>query len=263
MQYSFNAYHLKERIKLRDLLKVIPFQPFKVNPDEIVYKFGKSEYLFLYRFGAMVFFNIPVEEQKRELDRIVNTLDIKEGISTSDEFILEVEDVDGIIVTSELVKVSKLNYEIIYLIALTLAQSAALEYFELLVDEMLNRSRKITKNLELTGRIVSKTKDLIHYIGFALTTKQEIVYKLYILDKPELTWDSPSLDKLYNQLLGSFELKERYKLLDYKFQMIQDSIEIIADLVRTRRELLLEISIIALIAIEVLLFVYELFFKNN
>ena len=261
MQYSFSAYHLRERLKLKDLQKVIPFQPFKINPDEIVYRLQKNEYLLLYRFGAMVFFNVPIEIQKRELDRITNSLDIKQDIQASDQFLLETEDVQGIVVSSQSVKTSKLNYEIIYLVSLVLAQSASLEYFELMVNEMLDRSRKIAKNLELTGKIESKTRDLIKFIGYAITTKQEIVSKLYILDKPEITWDNPSLDKLYNQLSSTFELTERYKLLDYKIQMIQDSLEIISDLIKTRRATFLEILIILLIAIEVVLFVYQLFFK--
>ena len=262
MQYSFFAYHLKERLKLKDLQKVIPFEPHSINPDEIVYKFEKHGYLFLYRFGAMVFFNIPKEFQNRELDRITNTLDLTGGISTHEEFLLETGDFRGITVTSDVLQCPKITYEIIYLVSLVLAQSASLEYFELLVDEMLNRSRKITKNLELTGRIEPKTKDLIRYIGFALSTKQEIVSKLYILDKPEITWDKPLYDKLYNQLSSTFELSERYKLLDYKFQMIQDSLEIISDLLRTRKETFLEVLIIALIAVEIILFIYQLFYKG-
>jgi required for meiotic nuclear division protein 1 len=261
MQYLFTAYHLRERLKLKDLQKVIPFQPLKAAADEIVYKLGKNEYLFLYRFGAMVFFNTPIEIQKRELDRMINSLDIKEEIKASDDFLMETEGTAGTSVSSDSVKVPKLNYETISLVALVLAQSASLEYFEFLADEMLARSQKITKNLELTGKIEYKTQDLIRHIGFVLTTKHDIVSKLYILDKPEITWDDPSLDKLYNQLAACFELAERYKLLDYKFHMSQDSLEIISDLVSTRRAVLLEVLIILLIAVEVVLFVYQLFFK--
>lgn len=261
MKYSFFAYHLKEKLKLKDLEKVLPFKPHKISSDEIVYKLAPKGYLFFYRFGTMVFFNIPNEDRAREIERIVNTLRISEEVSTSEEFFLETEGTKEITVMPDSVRCPALSYDIIYITSLVLAQSASLEYFELTVDEMLNRSRHITRDLEIKGRIEAKTKELMRYIGFSLTTRQEIISKLYILDKPEFTWDKPVLDKLYNHLSNSFELQERYKLLDYKFQMIQDSLEIISDLVRTRREFFLEILIILLIAIEVVLFVYDLFFK--
>lgn len=258
MKFTFNAYHFKKKLKLKELEKVFPFKPYQINPDEIVYKVDEQRFIFLYRFGSIVFFNISRDDQNREFDRIANSLDIDEEISASEEFYLE-DNSEELTITFDTLKCSKPEYETVYLASFVLAQSVALEYFENLVDDMLERSRKITRNLETTGKIKRKIKDLVKYIGFALTTRQVIVSKLYILDKPEMTWDNPALEKLYTLLSNTFELKERYKMLDYKFDMIQDSLEILSDLIKTRKETILELLIIILIFIEVVLFVYELF----
>ena len=49
-----------------------------------------------------------------------------------------------------------------------------------------------------------------------------------------------------------FEIETRYRVLEYKLKLIQESLEIIVDLSRGVRETMLEVTIIVLIAIEVI-----------
>ena len=63
---------------------------------------------------------------------------------------------------------------------------------------------------------------------------------------------------MYRDAVDMFELKDRYRTVDHKLKMMQDNLGIIADLLKNRRATMLELTIILLIFIEVILFVYEL-----
>jgi len=56
--------------------------------------------------------------------------------------------------------------------SLVLAQSVSLEYFELIVDDMMNKSTKIMRQLERTGKTKHKAKELIKHFGFVRSTNQ-------------------------------------------------------------------------------------------
>jgi len=177
MRYSFSAYHLKDRLKLREVKNILPFNPYRMNSDEIVYKFKDDSYIFLYRFGTTVFFNVSPEDQKTELARITDKfkiadINIDETVDTSDEFYLEVEPASEITVLFDTIKCPNLDYNIIYIMSLVLAQSVSLEYFELIVDDMMNKSTKIMRQLERTGKTKHKAKELIKHIGFVRSTNQ-------------------------------------------------------------------------------------------
>ncbi len=265
MKYVFNAYHLNTKLNLKELLKILPFKPFKVGSDEISFEIRKDCFIFIFRIGAVVFFNVNESDQRREVERIAGSLELEETglddvVNITDEFYLVLQPKSEISLTFDTIKCPELSYDVLFIMALALAQSVALESFENVVEDMLKSSKKITKNLEKKGKIKQSTKQLIKHIGYVLTLKQAVVSKLYVLDKPESVWDDSSMYKLYSQISVSLELAERYKLLDYKFKLIQDSLEILTDLIKTKKETLLEILIIVLIFVEVVLFVYELFF---
>ena len=76
---------------------------------------------------------------------------------------------------------------------------------------------------------------------------------LYLLDKPDETWNDQFLDSLYREAADMFEIRERYKTLDYKLRMIQENLELIADLLQYRNATYLEWTIIILIAAEIVL----------
>jgi uncharacterized Rmd1/YagE family protein len=73
---------------------------------------------------------------------------------------------------------------------------------------------------------------------------------------PDEVWEDQILDKLYNDLKRMFEIETRYRVLEYKLKLIQESVEIIVDLSKSMRETFLEITVIVLIAIELLVAIF-------
>jgi uncharacterized Rmd1/YagE family protein len=86
-----------------------------------------------------------------------------------------------------------------------------------------------------------------------LDLKQEIISNLYIVDSPDETWESVMLDKLHQELKLMFEIAIRYRALEYKIKIIQESVDVFVDFAKSRREALLEIIIILLISFEIII----------
>src|SRR5262249_37885051 len=139
------------------------------------------------------------------------------------------------------------------IVALTVAQSAAMEYYERLVDQMFARTGVLVERLEKRGTVSVRTRPLHQFIGEALATRSEVFTVLSLLDKPDEAWDDPKMDRIYSELRAEFDLADRYTSLELKLRSVQESLELILDVARERRLILLESAVILLIALEVVL----------
>jgi uncharacterized Rmd1/YagE family protein len=134
-----------------------------------------------------------------------------------------------------------------------LAESTALEYYENLIENLLLKTNTFSKTLRRQGRMLESTEDLIKFIGLCMDTKQEIISNLYIVDSPDETWESVELDKMHQELKTMMEIDVRYRALEYKIKIIQESVDVIVDLSKSKRETLLEMTIILLITFEIII----------
>jgi uncharacterized Rmd1/YagE family protein len=83
-----------------------------------------------------------------------------------------------------------------------------------------------------------------------------------VLDKPDITWDNPEADHLYTTMAGLFELSQRYLEIKHKSETLLDMTDVFSSLSNARRSARLEWIIIILIAIEIVLFLLEMFNKR-
>ncbi|MDO8527255.1 MAG: RMD1 family protein [Deltaproteobacteria bacterium] len=259
--YPFNALHLTEALKLKDIAKLFDLKPQVLNPNRLVYELAPDCFTIFYNFGSVVFFNVDEVVQRTTLERIRN---FSPGIgepATRDTFILEVARKARNTVTFDKVVVDRLNRDKIELISLVLSQSTALEFFENKIENILTRLAVITSDLESAGKTTLSEKKINQFIGQAMAAKQKLIGTLYLLEKPDETWESKVLDDLHQEATMMFELKDRFRTIDYKLKTIQENLELLANLTTNRQHLRLEWIIIALIVMEVALFGYELFLK--
>jgi len=258
-RYSFQAYHLTEILKLKEIDRLFAEPVITRSSTKLVYREGESGHFFIYRFGSLVFFNIEPPRQTAIVEKIKTIIGSgKEALITSEELFVDVIKDRKNEVLFEHVVLDRLTLERIDVLALVLAQSTALEYFEVTVDELLKKSGKITSDLRNKGRMRMSEREINKFIGFCMLAKQDLISSMYLLDKPDEAWNDEVLDNLYRDSSEMFELKERYRTIDHKLKMMQDNLGLIADLVKNRRATLLELTIILLILVEVILFVYEL-----
>jgi uncharacterized Rmd1/YagE family protein len=135
---------------------------------------------------------------------------------------------------------------------LNVGQSVALDYFSQQTMQLLEETNRYTLKLEKYGKLDINTKSLLKFIGKVLNVKNRIIDSLYIIDTPEETWEDEYLHKIDSGLRVTFDLKIRFKELDYSLQIVKDNLDLFKDLMQHRRSNLLEIIIIVLILVEVL-----------
>ncbi len=61
------------------------------------------------------------------------------------------------------------------------------------------------------------------------------------------------MDRIYDDLRAEFDLGDRFTALETKLRSVQESLEVVLDVARDRRLVLLEAAIVLLIVVELLL----------
>lgn len=255
-QHFIQAQHLATRLTLKTVAGLISEAPIVQTSFELVYEVRPNSFVFVYNFGAIVFFNVGEDARFLFLRGILGEKGGLANITSEDFVVEEVSDMSAGN-THETgfnkVRVINLNYDKIKLICGVIAESTALEYFELIVErELLSQTQTISRNLRNQGKTDLSMVEMSKFVGRCLSTRQEIVSELYIVDAPDETWESQELSRLYLDIKQLFEIETRYKVLEYKLKMVQETVDVVVEMLRFKKQSSFEIIIIVLIAVEVL-----------
>ncbi|HEX3594048.1 MAG TPA: RMD1 family protein [Polyangiaceae bacterium] len=249
--HSYAALAFVENFSLKDLAAAYP--EARRTPRELRYSLPAGGEVFLYPFGAAVFHDVAPEQRDAEMERLrrarprLTTQVIREELALREAPDEKAGIVDDVLVIDRLTDARS------GIVALTVAQSAAMEYYEKLVDQMFTRTGTLVDRLERNGTVSVRTRPLHRFIGEAISTRSEVFTILSLLDKPDEVWDDPVMDRIYAELRSEFDLADRYTSLELKLRSVQEALELILDVARERRLILLEIAVILLIAAELLL----------
>ena len=128
-----------------------------------------------------------------------------------------------------------------------------MEYYERIVEEMFERIDRLVERLEQRGTVPFRTRPMHRFIGAAIGTRNEVLSVLHLLDKPDEAWEDPGMNRIYDELRAEFDLSDRYQALELKLRSVQEGLELLLDVARDRRLVLLEAAIVLLIVIELAL----------
>jgi uncharacterized Rmd1/YagE family protein len=246
--HTYVAFAFVENFSLKDLCAAYPEARRSVR--ELRYAVEPDGEVFLYPFGAAVFHNVPIERREAELKRLERARPSLTTKSIHEELTLREAPDEPAGVVQDILVVDKLTEARSGIAALTVAQSASMEYYEHLVDQMFGRTAILVERLERSGTVSVRTRPLHRFIGEAIATRSEVFTVLSLLDKPDEVWDDPVMDRIYAELRAEFDLADRYASLELKLRSVQESLELILDVARERRLILLEVAVILLIALE-------------
>jgi uncharacterized Rmd1/YagE family protein len=249
--HQFYAVAFVENLALRQLTQSFPGS--RLTPHYLYQTLQSDGGMFIYPFGAIVFYDVSAEQREAELTRLhrarpgLTTQVIREDYSVLEDPHCQTGIHDGIL------EVDRLTPARAGVVAMTVAQSAAMEYYERIVDQLFDRAGKLVDRLERRGTVAIRTRPLHRFIGEAISTRTEVLAVLHLLDKPEETWEDPAMDRIYADLRAEFDLGDRFAALELKLRSVQESLELLLDVARDRRLVLLEAAIVVLIVVELLL----------
>jgi uncharacterized Rmd1/YagE family protein len=254
-EHEYHAIAFVENFPLREMSAEIASGampvPLSGRPlHDLRRTLGEGE-VFYFSFGAVVFRDVAPEGREAEIERLGRNRTL---LKAADETLrVRVFPEAPLGVADGCLTVDTLTEGRSRIIALTIAQSAAAEYYERIVDEMFERTAQWVDGLEKRGTVEMSVRPLHRFIGHAVGIRSEVITVLHLLDKPDETWDDPSMDAIYDDLRDEFDLGDRHDALEHKLKNVQESLELILDVARDRRLFLLEASIVALIVIEIVL----------
>jgi uncharacterized Rmd1/YagE family protein len=249
--HTFHAVAFVENLPLRELASSYPEARRTAHELSFIPPSGGT--VFVYPFGVVVFYDVPASVREQELTRLYRFRPGLTSATVKEEFTVAEDPGRPPDVINGVLTIDTMNFERASVVALTVAQSAAMEYYDRIVDQMFVQTDKLVDRLEKVGTMPLSTRPLHRFIGAAVGTRSEVLSILHLLDRPDALWDDPIADSIYEQLRAEFDLVDRYQSLELKLRAVQEALELVLDVARDRRLVLLEASIVALIVLEIVL----------
>ncbi len=249
---KLDSIHLGKEIDLEACARVFVDRLFHVTKSALALRLGEGR-VHLFPFGAVVFIGVEPAQAEILLGELAPYVETPASEKVVDDFLIEIQPGAREQVRFDRVVLGEEDPLKVQVVASVLAQSTTLEHFEKMAEELLQRASSVTDGMASGGRILLTLKQMIRFIGVALSARREIVSRLSIMDVPEVAWEDRAVDRLFHDLKSNFELSTRFRSLEYKLRLIHESVEVIVNLTNTRRSEILELTIIGLIALEIVL----------
>jgi uncharacterized Rmd1/YagE family protein len=234
-----------------------------ISTNPLAFRVGGHGEVVLFRYGVAVLFDLsPVEEDEvlRALrPRILTPSPRPEDEMATIEVIAEGEEQ---IAPGGPIVVRDLSPPRLLVIADALAKNVALARDEREVSRVFDTIEPFAAELARDGRLPAKRRQVVRTIGQALLTQHRVSGRIEVEEKPDVLWDQPQFERLYARLADEYELKERAVALSRKLRIISETTSALTDLIDTGRSLRLEAIIVALIVVEVVILLYELFLRS-
>lgn len=269
--YAFNAYALDGEIDLNRIASGLKVgkkfkweEPLVLNPETLELLEGgafNDQRVYLYYFGAAVFFNCQAElisQFYRNISKAVDTFRVPVSRVHRENYSLHLDKEERVAVTNDCAIMQKEEAVYVDIIANIIAKSVALEQIEARVDIVFDKMEEIIAKLD-RGQLAVPDSELARTAATILNFKYRSLSHIMILDKPDVTWDIEEADRLYSTLANQFELNQRYSQIKHKSDTLLDINEVFTGLSHARRSARLEWIIIILIAIEIVLFLLDMF----
>lgn len=261
-----HAFGIAATLRPRDVAALFGWVPdspddqrYRVTKTLVLAHYESDRYVVVHDFGAIVFFAFGKDEREAFMNKLLAAVPAEPHPPLVEDYLVEVRPSAEPSVKFDRVIVPSLDPTIVELLSLIVAQSVAMDYYEEDVRAAYARVEGFASRLVERGTIDLNYKELNRFVGSMLAVRNQISMTLSLLDEPPETWEKELYDKLYRALRSAFEIEDRHHTIEYKIQLIQQNLEIMVNLAQTRRGHLLEVTVILLIAFEILLSLFEVF----
>lgn len=248
------AYQLGEKIHLKNLTSAYEGDIYSSTSTEVYIKKGEFSYIYVQNYGEVTFSDCDEKTTNEFIDfikRFVENPALPNKVYKED-FIIDVSPDHQLHFEYNSIQVPEINADVIKIVMLNVSQSVVLDYFTELSQSLLQETDKFSQELELKGKLrIAKTK-LMKFIGKTLNTQNRIIDNLYFMDAPDTVWENEYLSKINNGLSKTFNLKTRFREVEYTLKIIENNLRTFAQLVQHRDSTKLEWIIILLIFFEVI-----------
>jgi uncharacterized Rmd1/YagE family protein len=245
-RFEARAVNLADRIDVKGL------EPRLSRHLPVAVGVGASGCAMLFRSGAVVFFGVDTLAQERFIHDLTPRMSGRYQTPEIERAVIRVGDEDAI--EPDAIIVKEASIERLQVVAEILAKSVVLARNELSIGEAFDAIEPLASSMKRSPRRLPwKSRDLVRQIGSAMIVEHQLVDRAEVLEKPELLWDRPDLDRLYARLEDEYEIRERHLVLESKLSLVSNAARTMLELTQARRSLVVEYYIVALIVLEILI----------
>ncbi|MFE4107009.1 RMD1 family protein [Almyronema epifaneia] len=228
----------------------------------LMVKAGDQGCAVLFDYGAVIVIGLsPLEE--------VNFLAALEALVTApfaepetEEITIHLDGAKAGKVENDTLWLAEFDIPSLQIVSDILAKSVVLAHYEMGAAAVFDRIEPFAASLQQLSNNRKQANELLRQIGSTLLIQHKMVGRVEIIDKPELLWEFPDLDRLYLRLEDEYEIRERHLALERKLDLVSRTAETALELQHQNTGLRLEWYVVILIVIEVLLSLYDLFAKR-
>jgi len=244
-------------ILVGDRIDVRGIEPRLGSQLPVIVEVAPAGIAVLVRAGAVVMFGVAASDAERFITDLGARVHTRFEKQESERAVVRLTEADGI--EPDALTVKQVTIERLQVIGEILAKSVVLARHEQDIAAAFQAIEPMALQMKTSpSRLPWKQRDLVRTIGDTMLVEQKLVDRVELLEKPDLLWDEPELDRFYKRLSEEYELRERYLVLDTKLGVVSRAAQKMLELGQARRALRVELSIVALILFEILLAVYEL-----
>ncbi len=252
------AVFLGERLDLRSLESA---RSIAVSP--LMLAAGESGCAVFFRYGVIVLFGLEPIEEVSFLAQLTPMIQEAFPEKESEQMRIYRDDAEQErIAPNGDLYLREFSVERLQVVADILSKSVVVARYETRVAAAFDRIEPLAANLQRMGRGLNKKSEFMRHIGDTLLIQHKMVGRVEVVDKPEILWERPELERLYAYLEDEYELQERHRALERKLDLISKTVETQLDILNTSHALRVEWYVVALIVFEILLTLYEMFFRH-
>jgi len=208
--------------------------------------------IFIFRYGCVVLWSVPNDEETRFLE-LLQTYSHDPINPVFEEF--EYTFASKPRFFQDKITLAKTRSHALQMLAVSygLSQIVKLAAFEARIDNTIEMTKTIPKELSDRGKISLSRKEISRRIGGLFIERNSVNLHSDILDAPVFIWDHPEYESLYTMTINDLELHPRTAVLNRRLDIVKELFEMMRDELNNRHSTMLELIIISLIMMEVFL----------
>lgn len=253
--HTFVAYAFPENFRMAQVQGELGASQTLMDPkDSVGRPVPEGGWVYAFNFGVLVFWNVAAQVREKEISEFRAR---REGglpkASVCEDFVVEEDSGERARAEFSRLILDKMTPQRAEVVALTVAQSAAMSYYESVLEKTQAKLFVMLASLEKKGHVGRSPSKIHKFIAETVIMRSEVVGVLHLLDRPDLIWEDKTMDGLYDDLRAVFDLKERFQALVHKLDYVQATGEILLDMARDSRLFMVEMAIVLLISFEIVM----------
>lgn len=140
------------------------------------------------------------------------------------------------------------------------SQSVKLQYFETIIDALIEKYNPLIQALSHKGEMPISRKQIQQVIGEILGAKSELNLISNFLYHPKYFWQHPTLEEHFSMLERYLHIQRRVNAINHRLDTLNEIFDMFNGYLENRHSHHLEIIIIVLITVEIIIAVMNFHF---